>query len=149
MSDWIKIGERNETETFIRPWSPGDGLVCSQAGKQKRSPCGPPVASKMILYPRGTYVRHGEWREKRIHSVVCVSHLAGQFASSPGGERAEVERAAREQLIVAHWDEYQAAVAERFAEVRALRLAAIPEAIRDLIGDRIDADETDCEGDAS
>ncbi|MFI7691743.1 hypothetical protein ACIBQ6_21930 [Nonomuraea sp. NPDC049655] len=111
------MGEANELrlaqETFngklyIREWQPGDGLRCSVGKKTTRVPCGPPVAVTL-------QVNSYRWRpnEDRYQRVVCALHLPG--VTSAGEISADADKAARERLLVEHWEDYQRYVDEEVA----------------------------------
>lgn len=84
----------------IREWRPGDGLNCSFATRStKRVPCGPPVAVQTTEH------WPGQRYSRTVRHVVCALHLPGMVR--PGEVVAEAEKAARERIAVAHWDEFQ------------------------------------------
>ncbi|MFB4320652.1 hypothetical protein [Actinomadura sp. 21ATH] len=96
------------TQIEIREWQPGDGLACSWANRApSRIPCGPPVAVQVNRVHSGTQF------EKAYRRVVCALHLPGSV--QPGEVMVDAEKAARERLAVAHWDEYQALIAEEIS----------------------------------
>jgi hypothetical protein len=67
--------------------------------------------------------------------VICAYHLSDQC--SPGGLSLEAETAAREKVIVAHWDEYQTAVREFMAPLVEAMIGNLPEELKLLVLDAL------------
>lgn len=144
--DWFELPAEpffnNRTENSIRAWQPGDGLICS-AGNRGRSPirCTSPVAV-MRTKGRGT---DPDWRTY----VLCSLHVTGVIRDLTRdshrqiGLKTAAQKAAQEQVIAAHWDEYQDAIAAFIAAEKAAMLSKLPAGLRDLIH------AADIEGDES
>lgn len=135
MSTIYVVGDGYSSRT-IRAWVPGDGLVCSSAALAKNPSmrCGVPVA--VIINERAA--RMGR-QMNPISRNVCALHLAGQFGVNRGAMRAKADAAAREQVLAAHWDEYQAALDAACDAAEAELLAQIPEDLRALITEAVSA----------
>jgi hypothetical protein len=126
----IDLGERYNSHRELRVWKPGDGLTCSFASRASRNrPCGPPVAVRHVV-SHPTSIRPRQHRE-----VICAYHLSDQC--SPGGLSLEAETAAREKVIVAHWDEYQTAVREFMAPLVEAMIGNLPEELKLLVLDAL------------
>jgi hypothetical protein len=117
MDEWIDRGMQYNSHRRIRVWKPGDGLTCSHTRKASRyRPCGPPVAVQEVC-------SHPQSSKPHNHrEILCAYHLSTEM--SPGALVAHAERMAKEEVVVAHWDEYQAAV-ERYVKPK----------MEELIGD--------------
>lgn len=110
----------------IREWQPGDGLTCRYAKRSpKEIPCGPPVAAVTQLI---SAVRRGD---RYVTNVVCLNHLPGSV--KPSEVRTDADRAAREAVIVAHWDEYMEQLAAQVKRLQADRLSDLPQALQQLL----------------
>lgn len=112
----------------IREWRPGDGITCSRARQAPPStPCGPPVA----VY-RSPVASFGPGRGEGSRSyVVCAGHLP--LGDAPGVISAAAHKAAAEQLIVEHWDEYQRLIQEHIEREMSAKREALPESLRHLV----------------
>lgn len=145
VEDWTSIGHELGKELLVRAWTPGDGLNCAHATKQRYTPCGPPVAVMMTVDPHGSWDRISRsWTENRTKRVICAGHLAGKFALDPGQARLRAEKEAREEVVAAHWRQYQVAYKKRFESCKAEQLNQIPEFVRAALGDiDWDADDPD------
>lgn len=125
---------RETKEVSIRGWQAGDGLLCSHAGMQRKFPCGKPVA----------VVRRVTERETKSHvervslRVVCTHHVADVVRQTVGesgwhnvGSAAVIEKEAREEVLVNHWDEYQALLLAKAESIHESYLSMIPESLRE------------------
>lgn len=138
--EWFVLRDDDEARSLfpktisIRPWKPGDGLTCAHINMAKSVRCTSPVA---VI--RRTERDARPYSRRRDDSVrvrnVCSAHLASLIRSETGeGEPAatstEIVKAAQEQVIAAHWDEYQAAIESLRNKARDGAYAALPESLR-------------------
>jgi hypothetical protein len=97
--DWCELPSRDGFRKMIRPWQPGDGLRCTFMTRASLEiPCGKPVAAKKVVDERIPPPRARTY-------VVCTRHLTD--AIRPCDIRSAADTAARQALIVKHWEEYQ------------------------------------------
>lgn len=124
-SDFVLDHESFNGKLYIREWQPGDGLRCSAGKKAGRVLCGPPVAVVLL-------VKSYHWRTKedRFHRISCALHLPG--VTSAGDISAAADRAARERLLVEHWDDYQQYLSEAIAQRVADTIQFASEKLRKL-----------------
>lgn len=120
--EWFKLQRRKD----IRAWRPGDGLTCWRAkAAPKDVPCGPPIA-----HITGWYSTYRTNLTPRTY-VVCRNHLPGLPLASE--VQVDAEKAAREELIVAHWDAYQELLAKHVESLQRESLPDLPEELRTLL----------------
>jgi hypothetical protein len=119
----------------IRAWKPGDGLSCSLSRHQRLVTCGPPVAVVRTVTHEANQYRVTEPVSKLRN--VCTRHVAESVRALVGdagwtnqNSNAEVEKIARERVITAHWDEFQAALEEERAAIQERYLAVLPDSLR-------------------
>ena len=116
----------------IRAWTPGDGLMCS-SGRQGRTAvqCGVPVA--VIATGEGE-----KYQRARVRNV-CAIHAATLVRQLMREQRAEAtiktdaQRIARERVLAAHWDEYQAAIDDAIFVEQEKAFAWLPDELREAI----------------
>lgn len=126
----VDLGMRYATHRELRRWEPGDGLSCTYAARASRSrPCGPPVAVRLHTCHANT-----EMATKR-KEVVCAYHLADW--SNPGDLRVRAEVQAREQVLVAHWGEYQDAIEGYMNALVRETIGNLPEELKLLVLDAL------------
>lgn len=101
--------------SIIRDWEPGDGIRCRFAKRAPANiPCGLPVRTRITKSGSrpGGPVR--EWV-----TPMCANHAGGQ----PGTLSAAADKAARERLIAAHYEEYLGYLKDESARVVDERLS--------------------------
>ena len=130
MSEWYVMSEQTspyrKKRVEIKAWEPGDGLHCSSKNMARRLPCTAPVAVVRTIEPNSRGMQYP--LEVRTR-VVCRSHLAGMAGKAPLG--ADVEKRAREAVLAAHWDEYQAEIVKQRGIAEQTRLASLPDFLRE------------------
>ena len=126
----IDLGMRYNTHRALRKWEPGDGLACSYtSGASKSRPCGPPVAVRMhTSHPTST-------RPHRHREVICAYHLTED--ANPGDLRIKADRMAREEILVKHWDEYQAALDRHMRPLVEQTIGDLPQELKLLVLDAL------------
>lgn len=129
-AEFFQIGEDHRSKTSIRAWEPGDGLYCSHRTNRAKTPCTAPVAVKKTVLKSGG----SKWNPEVRTYNICGLHLAQAMTGLGGpGITAEADKAAREAVLAAHWDEYQAELAKRVDEKRMEGLSRLPHAIQEAI----------------
>lgn len=131
----------------IRAWRPGDGMSCRGAQAAKRVPCGPPVAVIRSEKKDTRYAGYeAQSRVRFITSVYCERHTAelvrvqvGDADRLGNSSLQQSVRKAEETVLSAHWDEYQAALAEVIAEQKETYLSKLPDWLRESF-DRLATD---------
>lgn len=103
MTGWRVLSEKADRFTvLIRTWRPGDGIRCTFASRAgSEIPCGRPVAVKKVIDER----RDAGTPTPPRNLVVCANHLAD--AIRPCDIRNAADQAARQALIVEHWEQYK------------------------------------------
>lgn len=126
----VDLGDAYNAHRELRTWKPGDGLTCSFASRASRNrPCGPPVAVRV-----GTSL-HPSDNGRQRREVVCAYHLSVNLG--PGDLSVQAETMAREEVIVAHWDEYQAAVRRHMEPLVEAMIGNLPEELKLLVLDAL------------
>lgn len=139
--EWTLYGSSEgcpDTELYVKLWEPGDGLHCSHATKGRQFECGAPVAVTKEIERKvrliGSATKNPWYQDSHRKYVLCADHLAVHFSGTTIGElSAESERSAREQIIAAHWDEYQEALKSQRERLRDKSMSALPELIVNAI----------------
>lgn len=128
--DAVDLGVRYNTHRVLRRWEPGDGLSCSYTTRASRSrPCGPPVAVRVhTSHPQSD-------RPHRHKEVICAYHLTED--ANPGELRVQAEREAREEVLVKHWEEYQAAIEAHMVPLVERTISNLPEELKLLVLDAL------------
>lgn len=128
--EMIDLGMRYNSHRTLRGWRPGDGLACSFTRRASQSrPCGPPVAGRMVT-------SHPQSSDPRQHKeVICAYHLSQD--ANPGDLRMKAERQAREQVLVAHWAEYQSAIAAHMRPLVEQTIGDLPTELKALVLDAL------------
>lgn len=131
--DWFELPanplSRDWQNNRVTNWIPGDGLLCSAAGKQRDSAtrCSAPMA---VHESWGS-----KWGTQRgvTRRVICGTHLADlvryltrEVQHAPT-VKVEAQRVAKEQVLAAHWDEYQDAVAAHMERIKDEAFVLLPE----------------------
>lgn len=126
----IDLGMRYNTHRVLRAWKPGDGLTCHYTKRAPLvRPCGPPVAIR-------THTSHPTSSRPHRHTeVVCAYHLA-EYAQ-PGDLRARADQQAREEVLVAHWDEYQSAIERHLRPLLEQTIGDLPQELKLLVLDAL------------
>lgn len=120
-------------EILVREWRPGDGTDCSHRHYRRKLQCGAPVALLLTINPNP-----GPYAPARVIRRVCASHLVQTAINDYRSEwnmpavRQRAEKAAREAVIAAHWDEYAAESEARIEQALAEQLAQLPEFVRKI-----------------
>ena len=131
----MDLGMRYATHRQLRRWEPGDGLSCTHASRASQSrPCGPPVAVRLHTCHANTSMA----RPRK--EVVCAYHLSDW--ANPGDLRVKAEIQAREQVLVAHWQEYQNAITEYMDAAVKQTISDLPEEIKLLVLDALARHDT-------
>lgn len=126
----IDLGVRYNTHRKLTRWEPGDGLTCHYVKQAPLTrPCGPPVAVRIhTSHPTsGNPHRHRE--------VICAYHLTKD--AQPGDLRAKADQQAREEILVKHWDEYQAAIERHMRPLVERTIGDLPEELKVLVLDAL------------
>lgn len=130
--DWFSTGTsfNGSRETFVRAWEPGDGLRCSCSNYQRKTPCGEPVAViKDVLLGQA-----GKWEKQSVTRVLCLRHLANQFADGVGTQaEGNVERKALEELAERYWDQFQHIQQRLTDELLEARFSCLPNGLRERV----------------
>ena len=129
-----RIISRTDTELAVREWEPGDGVFCGWATRRSKYECTEPVAVLRTIDTGGYRGSH------RVRTrVLCARHLGETFRSYVGdnaGERnpqpltVRAEKAAREAILAAHWDEYQKTRQKYIEAAEAELVELVPEDLR-------------------
>lgn len=124
----IDLGMRYNTHRKLQRWEPGDGLTCHYVKRAPLTrPCGPPVAVRIHTSQHSGNRRHRE--------VICAYHLTED--AQPGDLRAKADQQAREEILVKHWDEYQAAIERHMRPLVERTIGDLPEELKVLVLDAL------------
>lgn len=131
-TEYFRLGEDHRSTTDIRVWVPGDGLFCSSRTTRSKVPCTVPVA-----VVRRTLKDGGRrWNPEVRHSNACEHHVANILAEagySKPGITTDADKEAREAVLAAHWEEYQAELMRRVEAKRDEQLAKLPDSLREAL----------------
>ncbi|MGW2666083.1 hypothetical protein ACWCW7_34450 [Nocardia tengchongensis] len=123
--EWLYVAEKFR----IRLLRPGDGFVCSQAARQRVTPCTEPVAFARTYHKRRELRKDIEWWSPR---VLCSRHLFELLVPKLRTSQ-EPKYMATQALIDAHRAEFTALCTHYQDVVTAKALAHVPEPLRALI----------------
>jgi hypothetical protein len=130
--EWTVVRERTEGPLEIRAWEPGDGLACRYAERPSALACGRPVAMVRTWATRNP----GATRATARVSVVCAIHVGTLLDYRQAHLGTQVAKAATEEVVAAHWDEYVAARDRHEARLRAAHWEHVPASIRAAVEGR-------------
>ena len=111
MTEWVSLGERwqsHGSETFVAVWEPGDGLACTSRGQGNSAlDCGRPVAKIKKVESKNSSYRPTAtvWNSCSVHLASKIKQLRGSYAQTVYGD---AKKAAIEEVVANHWDEYNA-----------------------------------------
>lgn len=138
--EFYRLSDDSRTITEVRAWEPGDGLFCSSRSSRSKIACTVPVA----VFRRTLKQGGGRWNPEVRHSNACEHHVANILAEAgykKPGITTVADKEAREAVIAAHWDEYQAELTKRVEAAREEHLGKLPTALREAIAAIQDRDE--------
>lgn len=141
--EWFTLPDVQERNTAVsaemRRWVPGDGLTCRSANLQKSIPCTAPVVT---MRSKSVNAHRLDIRPTVRTSVYCAHHAASAVRRQLGEQNlssptptTEITRAAQEQILTAHWDEYQDAVRQAMAAHQEKYLGMLPDWLRESMLD--------------
>lgn len=130
--EFYRLSEDHTSVTDIRAWEPGDGLFCSSRTSRSKVPCTVPVAVIRRKFKDGGR----KWNPEIRNFNACEHHVANTLAEAGyknPGITTVADKEAREAILAAHWDEYQAELAKRIEAGKEAQLSKLPTALRDAI----------------
>lgn len=154
MGGWVQVflpegnpRHRNGTlETFVRAWTPGDGLECSIRGIAEARGgrvCGRPVA---VSVTRMTEVEeHRVAQEKYARAspprtrTLCAIHLTALFTKSFTLDMKSAEQAAQQEICSKYRAQYEKARDRHVMAMKDERLSVIPPTVRALLAEAIES----------
>ena len=130
--EFYRLSEDHRSFTDVRAWEPGDGLFCSSRTSRSKVPCSVPVA----VIRRTSKGGSTKWNPEFRNSNACEHHVANVLAEagySRPGITTVADKEAKEAVLAAHWDEYQAELSKRIEAAREEQLGKLPTALREAI----------------